>query len=294
MQTDHHTNKQQQSPVTAYLLAPLLAPVIWFIAGLVKDLSGRGLGLTVLGFKALFMLSLCLGSYAVCIPLLRILETLLPAPDKKTHGNILLATVFITGITAASGFIYAQPGFQDAGVFTRNMSYLGIMLFICIGMFFSLKGIFATTNHRGFTTRFTWIRSLQNAWGILSMLHGIVSIVLISTVTYLQSINFHADVLRFLSTKDQRAIYPEEVFRASVFDVSPNAIVDWCFYAAIILALAAIASSLVAKIQSENSLYRAAGCVFGCMAFAIIDPRLAVYAMVFYGITTYALRLKIH
>ncbi|MFZ6766344.1 hypothetical protein ACO0LM_04600 [Undibacterium sp. Di26W] len=293
MQTDHRTNNQQQSPVLTYVLAPLFAPLIWFVAGLIKDASGRGLGVAVLSFKALFMLSLCLGSYAVCIPLLGILETLLPALNKKIHGNTLFATVFITTTTAVAGLIYAQAAFQDASIFTRNMFYLGIMLLICLGMFISLKGIFTTSNHCHFAARFTWTSRIQNRWGISGMLHGIVSIVMISIVTYLQSINFHADVLKFFFKKDLHEIYPEEIFRASVFDVSPNAIVDWCFYAAIILALAAIASALAAKIRNENSLYRAAACVFGGLAFAIVDPRLAVYAMLFYGITMYALQFKV-
>lgn len=288
MPTDNHNINAQHIPFQAYLLAPVLAPLTWLLAGVATNLYDRGLSLAGLVMKLLFMLLLLLGSYALCTPLLHIWAGRSRWPQRHGYAGFVLAA--ITALTM--GLLYAQPGFQDARNTTRNLVYLSFMQLTCLGMFLSLKNLFPTTDENRCPASLAWLAKHPSHWSLFSLFKGGLALILVCSVTYANSLIPRFDFSRFFALQIEQDIFPEAAFAASVFDVNPNHFFDWCFYSAIILAVAAMASALQAKIQGEDSLYRATGCICGALALAVFDPRLAVYAGLAYGIAEYVMRLK--
>ncbi len=132
-----------------------------------------------------------------------------------------------------------------------------------------------------------------SVWSLFSLFKGVLALLIICPASYVNSLpplNFNFSRLFDFSLK--KGNFTEEVSVASIFDINPGHFLDWCFYSAIILAVAAMVSALQAKIRDEDSLYRAAGCTVGALSLAVFDPRLAVYAGLAYGIASYALELK--
>ncbi|MFZ6746334.1 hypothetical protein ACO0LC_24145 [Undibacterium sp. JH2W] len=286
MSTDHHS--VQRTPIQAYVLAPMFAPLIWLLAGIMANLAGRGLSLHALGMRSMFLILLLAASYLLCIPLLFIWARCTQELKTSRYAGFIFAV-----ITAATiGLLYAQPQFQDARTSTRNLIYLTFMLLTCLGMFDSLKNFYASNDKYQTPAHIRKMGQYRSPWGIYSLLTGSVAIILIAGVNYLESINFHLDISHYFAPQNGAGILPEEAYLATIFDISPNYLIDWCFYATIILAMSAIASALLARMRLENSLYRAIGCICGVLAFAMMDPRLVVYAMLVYGLAEYAIHSK--
>ncbi len=162
-----------------------------------------------------------------------------------------------------------------------------------LGIFVSLKNQFSPADSNNYPVGLAWISRQPSAWGLFSLFTGVLALLIICPVSYLNSLpplNFNFSSL-FNFLYKQRS-FAEEAFAASVFDINPGHFLAWCTYSAIILAVAAMASALQAKIRGEDSLYRAAGCVCGALTLTVFDPRLAVYAGLTYGVASYLLELK--
>ncbi|PXX44106.1 hypothetical protein [Undibacterium pigrum] len=276
----------QQIPFQAYVLAPMFAPLTWLLAAVATNLYGRGLSLAAFGMKFSFMLLLLLGSYVLSIPLLHIWAGLVGKPQKSSYAGFIFAAI----TALALGVIYAQPGFQDARHTTQNLVYLAFMLLTSLGMFMSLKNLFAPANH--YPYGLAWLSRQTTVWSIFSLIKAVLALIIICSVTYVNSLPRDFNFARFFAKMIKQGDFVEEVFAASIFDITPGHFMDWCLYSAIVLALAAMASALQAKIRDEDSLYRATGCTVGALALAVFDPKLAVYAGLAYGLASYALELK--
>ncbi|MFZ6873086.1 hypothetical protein ACO0LF_13610 [Undibacterium sp. Di27W] len=236
----------------------------------------------------MFLILLLAASYLLCIPLLFIWASCTQKLKTSRYAGFIFAVITAAGM----GFLYAQPQFQDARPTTRNLVYLAFMLLTCLGMFDSLKNIFASNDKYLAPAGIRRMGQYRSPWGIYSLLTGSVAIILIAGVNYLKSINFHLDISHYFAPQNGGGMLPEEAYLATIFDISPNHLIDWCFYAAIVLAMSAIAAALLARMRLENPLYRAIGCICGVLAFALIDPRLAVYAALVYGLAEYAIHSK--
>lgn len=230
-----------------------------------------------------------LGCYTLCTPLLHIWAGLVRKPQKSRYAGFIVAAI----ATLILGMLYAQPWFQDARHSTQNLVYLVFMLLTSLGIFVSLKNQFSPADSNNYPVGLAWISRQPSAWGLFSLFTGVLALLIICPVSYLNSLpplNFNFSSL-FNFLYKQRS-FAEEAFAASVFDINPGHFLAWCTYSAIILAVAAMASALQAKIRGEDSLYRAAGCVCGALTLTVFDPRLAVYAGLTYGVASYLLELK--
>lgn len=289
MQTDHDDHSTQQIPFPAYVLAPMFAPLTWLLAAVATCLYGRGLSLGAFGMQLLFMLFLLLVSYALCAPLLHIWAGLVHKPQKNRYAGFIIAAIAALTLSV----LHAQEKFQYAKHSTQSLAYLAFMLLTSLGMFMSLKNLLSPAEKNKYPACLTWISRQPSAWGLFSLFKAVLALLIICSINYLNSLpptsfNF-SSLFNFLYKQGN---FAEEAFAASVFDINPGHFMDWCFYSAIILAVAAMASALQAKVRREDSLYRAAGCVCGALALAVFDPRLAVYAVLAYAIASYILELK--
>ena len=288
MLTDHNNSNAQHVPYQAYVLAPMFAPLTWLLAAVATNLYGRGLSLAAFGMKFLFMLLLLSGSYALCTPLLHIWAGLVRKPQKSKYAGFIVAA--IAALTL--GVLYAQEKFQYARHSTQHLVYLAFMLLTSLGMFVSLKNLFSPADSNNYPVSLAWMSRQPSAWGLFSLSKGILALLIICSASYLNSLpplsfNF-SSVFNFLYKQGN---FAEEAFTASVFDINPGHFLDWCFYSAIILAVAAMASALQAKIRGEDSLYHATGCVCGVLALAVFDPKLGFIAGLAYSLASYSLAL---
>ncbi|BBB59007.1 hypothetical protein UNDKW_0734 [Undibacterium sp. KW1] len=289
MPNDHHDDSARQIPFQAYLLAPMFAPLTWLLAAVTTCLYGQGLSLGAFSMQFLFMLFLLLGSYTLCTPSLHIWAVLVRKPQKSKYAGFIVAA--ITALIL--GMLYAQPWFQDARHSTQNLVYLVFMLLTSLGMFMSLKNLFSPANQNNYPVSLAWMSKQPSVWGLFSLFKAALALLIICSTNYVISLpplNFNfSSLFNFLY---KQGSFTEEAFAASVFDINPGHFLDWCTYSAVILAVAAMASALQAKIRGEDSLYRAAGCVCGALALAVFDTRLAVYASLVYGFASYFLELR--
>jgi len=288
MQTSRDNSNHQHIPFQAYLLSPMFAPLTWLIAAVATDLYGRGLSPAAFGMKFLLMLLLLLGSYALCTPLLPIWAGLVRRPQKNRYAGFVVAAI----TALALGVIYAQPRFQDARHSTQNLVYLGFMLLTSLGMFMSLKNLFPSADRNSQPTSLAWLNRQPMVWSIFSLIKAVLALIIVCSVTYVNSLPQNFNFSRLFDMSIKQGDFAEEVFATSIFDISPGHFLDWCFYSAIVLAVAAMASAIQAKIRGEDSLYRATGCICGALALAVFDPKLAVYAGLAYGLASYTIRIK--
>jgi len=288
MQTDHQYGDAQGIHFLPYALAPMFAPLTWLFVGVATCLYGRGLSLAAFGMKFMFMLLLLLGSYALCIPLLHIWASLARRPQMSKYAGVLFATV----PALALGVLYAQPGFQYARHSTQSLAYLAYMLLTCLGIFISLRNLSPSKDSDTYPACMAWMSRQASVWGLLSLFKGILALVIICSAIYANSLALNINFSHLFSVQNKQEIFLDEAFSASVFDVNPGHFLDGCFYSGIILAIAAMASALQAKIRAEDSLYRATGCICGALALAVFDPKLAIYAVLAYGIADYVVQIK--
>lgn len=289
MPTDYYTSNAQRIPFQAFVLAPMFAPLTWLLAAVATCLYGRGLSLAAFGMKFLFMLLLLLGSYALCTPLLHIWASLVRKPSQSRYAGFVFSAISALVL----GALYAQPRFQGARYSTQNLVYLAFMLLTCLGMFMSLKNLFRSAGQNSYPASLAWMSSQSSVWSLFSLFKGVLALLIICPTIYVNSLPplyFNFSSLFDFSYKKRN--FAEEIFVASIFDIHPGNFLAWCFYSAIILAVAAMASALQAKIKGEDSLYRAIGCICGALALAVFEPRLAVYAGLAYGVASYVLELK--
>ncbi|MFZ6759771.1 hypothetical protein ACO0K9_21405 [Undibacterium sp. Ji50W] len=288
MPNDHHDSRTQQIPFQAYLLAPMFAPLTWLFVGVAICLYGRGLSLAAFGMKFMFMLLLLPGSYALCIPLLHIWASLVHRHQMSKYAGVLFATI----PALALGVLYAQPGFQYARHSTQSLAYLAYMLLTCLGMFISLINLSPSKDRNTYPACLAWMCRQASIWGLFSLFKGILALVIICSAIYANSLALNINFSHLFSVQDKQEIFLDEAFLASVFDVNPGHFLDGCFYSGIILAVAAMASALQAKIRGEDTLYRATGCICGALALAVFDPKLGAYAVFAYGISSYAIDIR--
>ncbi|MFZ6732687.1 hypothetical protein ACO0LG_12255 [Undibacterium sp. Ji42W] len=267
----------------------MFAPLAWLLTAVDTCFYERGLSLGAFGMQFLFTLFLMLGSYALCTPLLHIWTGLVRKPQKSKYAGFIVAAI----AALILGVLYAQAKFQYAKHSTQHLVYLAFMLFTSLGTFTSLKNLFSPANQNNYPVSLAWLSKQPSVWGLFSLFKAALALLIICPTNYVNSLppqNFNFS--SFFNFLYKQGNFAEEAFAASVFDINPGHFLAWCTYSAIILAVAAIASALQAKIQGEDSLYRAAGCVCGALTLTVFDPRLAVYAGLTYGVASYLLELK--
>ncbi|BBB64968.1 hypothetical protein UNDYM_0715 [Undibacterium sp. YM2] len=272
MPNDHHDTRTQQIPFQAYLLAPMFAPLTWLLAAVATNLYGRGLSLGAFAMQFLFMLFLLLGSYALCTPLLHIWAGLVRKPQKNKYAGFIVAAI----AALIQGMLYAQPWFQYARHSTQNLAYLVFMLLTSLCMFVSLKNLFSPANQNSYPVSLAWLSKQPSAWGLFSLFKGVLALFIICPASYLNSLpplsfNF-SSLFNFLYKQGN---FAEEAFAASVFDINPGHFLTWCFYSTVILAVAAMASALQAKIRGRIlcTVQQAASAVHLRWQFSIPDWR---------------------
>jgi len=286
MPGDHYKSSAQHVPFQAFVLAPMFAPLSWLLAAVATNLYGRGLSLAAFGMKFLFMLLLLLGSYVLSTPLLHIWASLARKPQKSKYAGFVVAAI----AALILGTLYAQPRFQDARHSTQNLVYLAYMLLTSLGMFMSLQNLFSSPDHTP-SACLEWLNKRSSVWGLLSIFKGVLALLIMCSATYANLLPQDFHFSRLFDISVSHGELAEEAYAASIFDINPGHFFQWCFYSSVILAVAAMASALQAKIREEDSLYRATGCICGVLALAVFDPTLAFIAGLAYSLASYSLAL---
>lgn len=281
------------------LIAPIIAPAVWFITSLLTvSLRGR-LSMLAAGWQLIFFVLLLIASYAASLPALIAMRSIVRSRPLKPFQvwGIAIAVALIAGFTLSS------PQFLEA---TRKVQGVIVVL---VGTLVNVAGYLLINSRIFFVPRdvgaiserlSTKILVLINSknMGVASLFCGVTALILAAVTSYADASSLHMGnwfILEWIDgyrKSENRLLQPVELISSSVFDLNERNAVIWICSATIIFTLYAFTAAVVDELRKQDSLYRSIGFICAAVAITLIHPLAGVFSLLIGGCVFFIARNK--